>query len=56
MKESFIHLALVSEKRYKELVNEFEVNLGRNLEEKERNFIEFMIEQELAVQEIEPSY
>ncbi|MGA9287728.1 MAG: hypothetical protein WBV93_05190 [Anaerobacillus sp.] len=56
MEESFIHLALVSEERYRELVNEFEENLGRKLDKKEQHFIEFIIEQELGVHENEHTY
>lgn len=50
MKDSFIHLASYSEKRYQELVLEFETKLGRHLSENERGFIEFLVERQLADQ------
>ncbi|WP_169525334.1 hypothetical protein [Pseudalkalibacillus hwajinpoensis] len=51
MEESIIHLTSFSESRYRELIYEFEMKLGRNLQENEYHLIEFIIERELLTQE-----
>ncbi|WP_270180143.1 hypothetical protein [Alkalihalobacillus sp. CinArs1] len=48
MKDSFLLLASLSERRYEELVLEFENKLDRRLSENERDFIEFLVERELT--------
>ncbi|WP_377887669.1 hypothetical protein [Alkalihalobacillus sp. R86527] len=48
MKDSFIMLASLSERRYKELVLEFEEKLDRDLSESERDFIEYLVERQIS--------
>ncbi|MCA0986881.1 hypothetical protein [Guptibacillus algicola] len=50
MKDSFIMLASLSERRYNELVLEFEEKLDRSLSENERDFIEYLVERQLTEQ------